>query len=212
MFRRQPQIPLLHLSFDPPAIAVTRRLQWILLLTTLVSFGLTLLVIQESRSLDEQAEGHEGLLARQHRATQLLDESMARAGLTLSNEQIAAVRKEIAFANELTEKRDFSWTEMLHNLEEGLPPRVSIRSVRLNFKDSTILLHGTVKTMQDLDALVTKLNRTETFSRVGLAEHAIHTSTVPAFHSTNVAETGPVKDESSDVIDFTLTVTYHQTF
>jgi hypothetical protein len=211
MFSRQQRVPTMHLSFQPPAIAVVRWIQWTLSLIALTSLGFAVSFLQESRSLDEQSDYYEHALTRQHRVTQLLTEDMARAGLTLTDEQINAVRKEIAFANQLTEKRDFSWTEMLHNLEEGMPSHVSINSVRLNFQDSTIRLQGTVKTMQDLDALVMKLNEAGTFSRVGLTEHNIQTNVGPARQSTETVAANQSNQRSTDVIDFTLTVTYHQT-
>ena len=211
MFRRQQQGLRMHLSFQSPAITVVRGMQWALSLIALTSLGFAVLFLQESRSLDEQSDYYEHALARQHRVTQLLAEDMVRAGLTLKDEEINAVRKEIAFANQLTEKRDFSWTEMLHNLENGMPPHVSINSVRLNFQDSTIRLQGTVKTMQDLDALVTKLNEAGTFSRVGLTEHSIRTNVGPARQSTKAVAADELNQRSTDVIDFTLTVTYHQT-
>ena len=210
MFNRLQQVPTMHLSFQSPAVAVVRGMQWALSLIALTSLGFTVFFLQESWSLGEQSEYYEHALARQHRVTQLLTEDMARAGLILTDEQINAVRKEIAFANELTEKHDFSWTEMLHNLEDGLPPHVSIDSVRLNFQDSTIQLHGTVKTMQDLDALVTKLNNAGTFSRVGLTEHSIRANAVAARRSTEAVAADPSNQRSTDVIDFTLTVTYRQ--
>ena len=210
MFRRKQQVPTMHLSFQSPAVAVVRGMQWALSLIALTSLGFTVFFLQESWSLGEQSEYYEHALARQHRVTQLLTENMARAGLMLTDEQINAVRKEIAFANQLTEKHDFSWTEMLHNLEGGMPPHVSIHSVRLNFQDSTIQLHGTVKTMQDLDALVTKLNNAGTFSRVSLTEHSIRTNVGAARRSTEAVAVDPSNQRSSDVIDFALTVTYHQ--
>jgi Tfp pilus assembly protein PilN len=210
MFNRQQQVPTLRLSFQSPAVAVVRGLQWALCLITLTSLGFAVSFLLESRSLDEQSDYYEHALTRQHRVTQLLTEDMARAGLTLTDEQINAVRKEIAFANQLTEKRDFSWTEMLHNLEEGLPPHVSINSVRLNFQDSTIRLQGAVKTIQDLDALVTKLNEAGTFSRVGLTEHNIQTNVIQARRSIEGVEADQSERRAANAIDFTLTVTYHQ--
>jgi len=210
MFSRQQQIPTMNLSFQSPAVAIVRRVQWALFLIALTSIGFAVSFLQESRSLGEESDYYEHALARQHKITQLFTEDMARAGLTLTDEQINAVRKEIAFANQLTEKRDFSWTEMLHNLEEGMPRHVSINSVRLNFQDSTIRLHGTVKTIQDLDALVTKLNETGTFSRVSLTEHNFQTNVGPARQSTETVAANQSNQRSTDVIDFTLTVTYHQ--
>jgi len=211
MFSRQQRVPTMHLSFQSPAVTVVRGMQWALSLIALTSLGFAVSSLLESRSLDEQSDYYEHALTRQHRVTQLLTEDMARAGLTLTDEQINAVRKEIAFANQLTEKRDFSWTEMLHNLEEGMPPHVSINSVRLNFQDSTIRLQGTVKTIQDLDALVTKLNEAGTFSRVGLTEHNIQTNVGPARRSTEAVEADQSERRAANAIDFTLTVTYHQT-
>jgi len=211
MFSRQQLVPTMHLSFQSPAVTVVRGMQWALSLVALTSLGFAVSFLQESRSLDEQSDYYEHALTRQHRVTQLLTEDMARAGLTLTDEQINAVRKEIAFANQLTEKRDFSWTEMLHNLEEGMPPHVSINSVRLNFQDSTIRLQGAVKTIQDLDALVTKLNEAGTFSRVGLTEHNIQTNVGPARRSTEAVEADQSERRAANAIDFTLTVTYHQT-
>lgn len=197
----------MHLSFQSPAVAVVRRIQWALSLIALASFAFTVFFLQESRSLNEQSDYYEHALARQHRVTQQFTEDMARGGLTLTEEQINAVRNEIVFANQLMEKHDFSWTEMLRHLEEGMPPHVSIDSVRLNFQDSTIGLRGTVKTMRDLDALVTKLNETGTFSKVGLTEHSIRTNIGSARGST---ETVAANQGSTDAIDFSLTVTYHQ--
>ena len=210
MFNRQQQVPTMHLSFQPPAVAVVRGMQWALSLIALTSLGFAVLFLQESRSLGEQSDYYEHALARQHRVAQLLTEDMVRAGLTLTDEQINAVGKEIAFANQLTEKHDFSWTEMLYNLENGMPPHVSINSVRLNFQDSTIQLHGTVKTMQDLDTLVTKLNEAGTFSRVGLTEHSIRTNVEAARRSTEAVTAGQSNQRSTDVIDFSMIVTYHQ--
>ena len=200
----------MRLSLQSPAVAVVRKTQWALFLIALTSLGFAAFFLQASQSLDNQSDYYEHALARQHRITQLLTEDMAHTGLTLTDKQIDAVRKEIVFANQLTEKHDFSWTEMLHNLEGGMPPHVSIDSIRLNFQDSTIWLRGTVKTMQDLDALVTKLNEAGTFSKVGLTEHSIRTNVGTAHQSTQAAAADQSNQRSTDVIDFALTVTYHQ--
>jgi hypothetical protein len=93
-----------------------------------------------------------------------------------------------------------------------MPPHVSISSVRLNFQDSTIRLQGTVKTMQDLDALVTKLNEAGAFSRVGLTEHSIRTNVGPTLRSTEAVAADQSNQRSAGIIDFTLSVTYHQTY
>ncbi|MEO5955289.1 MAG: hypothetical protein ABIR36_06320 [Nitrospiraceae bacterium] len=210
IFQWQQSAPVMHLAFQSPAIAVVRRVQWVLAIMAITILGFTVSFIQESRSLNEQSEYYEHALARQHRITQLLEEDMARAGLTLTDEQIQTVRKEVAFANQLTEKRDFSWTEMLHNLEEGMPSHVSINSVHLNFQDSTIRLQGSVRTMQDLDTLVTKLNEAGAFSRVGLTEHNIHPNVGLTSRSNDATSADQANQRSTDVVDFTLTVTYHQ--
>ena len=202
----------MHLSFQSPALTVVRWIQWGLSLIVLTSLGFAVSFLLESRSLDEQSDYYEHALARQHRVTQSLATDMARTGLTLTDEQINAVRNEVGFMNKLMEKRDFSWTKMLHNLEGGMPPHVSINSVRLNFQDSTIRLQGSVKTIQDLDTLATKLNETDTFSRVDLTEHTIQRTVGTPHRSTEAAATAQSNQRSADVIDFTLTATYNQTY
>ena len=210
MFQRQRPIPSMHLSFQSPAVSVLRRTQWILFLVAITSFGIAVSFLRESTFFDEQSEYYEHERARQHRITQLLTADMERSGVTLTDQQIEAVRKEVAFANQLTAKRDFSWTEMLRNLEDALPPRVSIHSVRLNFQDSTIQLQGSVRTMQDLDALVTRLDQAETFSKVGLTQHNILTNAGAPRRTTEGTVAAQPNQRSADTIDFALIVTYHQ--
>lgn len=208
--RPQPPPQGIQLTFQPPYVAWLKGLQGLFALMTLATLVIAAVFLQAGASLDEQSNEYEQATARQLRLTQRLTEEMAQAGLTLTTEQISAVRKEVAFANQLTGKRDFSWTEMLKNLEDATPPHVSIHSVRLNFQESTILLQGSVPTMRDLDTLVETLNETTTFSRVNLTQHNIRTRGDKSNRSASPASAPPSAPSQSDIIDFTLTVTYHQ--
>jgi Tfp pilus assembly protein PilN len=163
----------LHLPFTASFIASMKSAQLILALLVAVGAGIAAWCWVQSHSLEGLAVGYEAASARQQRANALYAEEMKRVGLMLTETQMAAVRREVTFANQIAEKREFSWIELLHNLENGVPPNVSISSVRLSFQDSTITLQGMVKTMQDLNALVVKLQTEGSFRKVVLAQHLI---------------------------------------
>lgn len=209
------RIPLqqLHLPFTASFIASMKSAQLILALIVAVGAGMAAWCWTQSHSLEDLAVGYEAALARQQRANALYAEEMKRAGLILTETQMAAVRREVAFANQLAEKREFSWIELLHNLENGVPPNVSISSVRLSFQDSTITLQGMVKTMRDLNALVTKLQTEGSFRKVVLAQHLIKgdgsNGRVTDALSHDIDRRGPAR---LDGVDFIMTVAYRPNF
>jgi len=206
-------VPRLGLSFVPDGLAFVRACQIALSIASLAGFALAAHWYHESLFLDEQTAQYEQAVARQRESTKRFDDDMRQAGLSLTQEQIESTRREVAFANLLTKKHEFSWTEMLHHLEQGMPPGVSIQSVRLNFQSSAITLHGTVKSMHNLNSLTTRLNDEGSFTHVGLTDHMIRPS-IQSIQSPrqNLGATGDSHRTSADLIDFTLTMTYRQKF
>ena len=73
------------------------------------------------------------------------------------------------------------------DLEEAIPPRVAINSVRLDIKESAIALNGTAASLKDLTALI-----------ISLEDH-------PAFHDAVLAQH---RVQDNTLVDFTLTVRY----
>ena len=103
------------------------------------------------------------------------------------------------------------------DLEEAVPPRVSISSVTLNFKESTILLNGAVRTLPDLAAIVNSLESHSKFRKVVLSQHRVQAS--PTSGPTEASQPGgadatkkTIEKEGSRQVHFSLTVAYHPNF
>ncbi len=78
---------------------------------------------------------------------------------------------EVALANQLLAKRNFSWTQFLSGLEEAIPARVAIKSVRLDPGSAMIHLTGAAITVEDVTALALKLQNHPVFRDPVLGQH-----------------------------------------
>ena len=101
---------------------------------------------------------------------QLLKDAQA-AGLDLSEASLRRLPAEVALANELLAKRNFSWTHFLSGLEEAIPPRVSIKGVRLDPASAVIHMTGAAATVEDVTALTIKLQSHPVFHDPVLGQH-----------------------------------------
>jgi Tfp pilus assembly protein PilN len=110
------------------------------------------------------------------RATELRA-SAARLRASVDTKQIAAASIEAREANDLIERRTFSWTELFNRFEATLPPNVRITSVRpkLDEKTRRITLGVTVlaQTVDDMNQFLESLQSTGAFTNIGasLEEH-----------------------------------------
>lgn len=198
-------VPSLRLAIAPPIVSTLRALQWILISLTVLSVGLIGRWWQESRDLDAIAERYETATARTETLNRQFEAQLTSEGLTLSDDQIALVKGKIAFANLLSEKRAFSWTRLLSELEETVPANVSIGSVRLNFQQSNITVNGLAKSLQDVNVFVQTLQTHRAFQKAVLAKHQVHKGR-DGEAVTLLSEGG--MDAPRHSIDFTLAVGY----
>ncbi len=109
-----------------------------------------------------------------------------QAGLDVSEQGLQQLPTEVALANQLLEKRVFSWTKFLAGLEHAIPPRLSLSSVRLD-AGATVHLTGTAMSLEDVTALT-----------VGLQDHPRFKDPVLAQHRVN----------SNGLVEFTITLHY----
>lgn len=167
-------LPCLRLTTAPPMVSLLRALQWTLAAITLVSTGLAWWWWQDSLDLEQRAVQYETAVARTKLLNQQFQAQMAREGLTLPGDHIAMVQGKIAFANQLTEKRAFSWTRLLSELEDTVPPHVSIASVKLDFQQASIVVDGLAASLQDVNAFVQALQTHRAFHQAVLAKHELH--------------------------------------
>ncbi|HSF68993.1 MAG TPA: PilN domain-containing protein [Nitrospira sp.] len=101
---------------------------------------------------------------------QLLKDAQAE-GLDLSDAALRQLPAEVSLANQLLTKRNFSWTHFLSGLEEAIPPRVSIKGVRLDPASSVIHMTGAAVTVEDVTALALKLQSHPVFHDPVLGQH-----------------------------------------
>ena len=195
----------LRLVIAPSIVSTLRALQWSLIGLTILSLALIGWWWQETQNGDAMAERYETAAVRTETLNRQFEVQLAREGLTLPGDQIAMVQGKIAFANLLAEKRAFSWTRLLSELEETVPPNVSIGSVKLDFQQSTIVVDGLARSLQDVNVFVQSLQTHRAFQRAVLAKHEVHKG------RDGGVVTLPIEggmDPPRHDIDFTLAVEY----
>jgi len=101
---------------------------------------------------------------------QLIKEAQAK-GLDLSEAALRRLPAEVSLANQLLAKRNFSWTHFLSGLEEAIPPRVSIKGVRLDPASAVIHMTGAAATVEDVTALTLTLQSHPVFHDPVLGQH-----------------------------------------
>src|SRR5437660_7055174 len=158
-----------------------------LVLLSLAFIGLFAWDYQRFQEVQAETGVAEQALVRARDQDRRLQADGRAEGLDLSDPALQRMAKDVAFANQLIAKRAFSWTHFLGDLEEAIPPRVAISSVRLDIKESAIALNGTASSLKDLTALIISLEDHHAFHDAVLAQHHVQDNTL---------------------VDFTLTVRY----
>jgi hypothetical protein len=196
-------LPRMHLPLTARGFGVLRAVQVLMSLAVVGGIGAALSFTADSRDRQGRALPYETATNRIIEITGTYMKEAKLAGHDLSDERLKNLDAEVSFTNQMVAKRAFSWTRFLRDLEEAVPPRVSIGSVGLSFKDgvSTISLTGSALALRDLTALVNGLEGHSAFRQVVLSHHQTQ---------------GPPEkpgDQSRDVegarqVEFSLTVTY----
>jgi hypothetical protein len=79
--------------------------------------------------------------------------------------------KEVAFANQLIAKRGFSWTRFLSELEQSIPSRIAVNSIRLDPTNSVVHLTGSALNLEDVTALTVMFQDHARFKDPVLGQH-----------------------------------------
>ena len=104
--------------------------------------------------------------------TQLIAEAR-QEGIDLSEGVLQRLPAEVALANLLIEKRAFSWTRFLTGLEQAIPPRLVLSSVRLEQGGAMVHLLGSAVSLEDITAFTVGLQDHPTFKDPVLAQHRV---------------------------------------
>lgn len=121
-----------------------------------------------------------------------LRQQAARLRATVDPRQIEFASSEARLANDLIDRRTFSWTELFNRFEATLPDDVRITAVRpkVDRKNGNILTINVVgRTVEDVDKFMENIEATGAFSRTlstadrineeGLLEAIVETTYVP---------------------------------
>jgi hypothetical protein len=117
-----------------------------------------------ARSADVRAEAD----AAEREAARLRDQARA-IRQTLNREQLDAVQIAAREANQLIDRRTFSWTDLFNRFEATLPPDVRIAAVQPQIDtEGRLLIAVTVisKRAEDLDTFIGALEQTRAFRDV----------------------------------------------
>jgi len=137
----------------------------------------------------------ESLLQTRQLHTQFINQTQT-SGYSLAPARLQTLPQEVQFARQLSSQQRFSWTQFLNDLEAAVPKNVSMESVSLNFKNSSIALAGATASLKDLAALVKGLEDHEAFQNVILSGHK------------SQAQTKKKPSAFPNAVDFSLEVTY----
>jgi Fimbrial assembly protein (PilN) len=119
----------------------------------------------------EEIEGMAGTVARVQEQDRELLASVGREGMDLSDAAVQLLPKEVAFANQLIAKRGFSWTRFLSELEQSIPPRIAVNSIRLDPSNSVVHLTGSASNVEDVTALTVMFQDHARFKDPVLGQH-----------------------------------------
>ena len=169
-----------HYAYLGPACAA-------LGLVSLLLVGLIAWNVQEARAIRAQATEVERALARVQEQDRQVQLRAQLEGVDLSDPAMGRLTAQVVFANDLITKRAFSWTLFLSDLEETVPARVSINSLRLDFKNAVIAIGGSALSLKDLTTFIISLEDHRAFKDATLLQHQVH---------------------DNDSVEFSLTVRY----
>lgn len=161
-------------------ISLATRFRWYLLplrfVLMLSCVGLSVAIVW---SIAQTVLGYQDVwrmndeLERLRQQDQQLVAEATQEGIDLSARAMQQLPAEVALANQLLEKRTFSWTAFLAGLEQALPPRLALTSVRLESGGSLVHLAGSAASLEDLTAFTVGLQDHPKFKDPVLAQHRV---------------------------------------
>jgi len=135
----------------------------------LVALGLTVFNAAQVYRLQSQNRQLGAAVARNEQQASGYRDKARVIRQSLNRDQLAAVEVKAREANELIDRRAFSWTELLNQFQATLPPDVRVTSVQPQIDpDGNMLVAMAVvsKTLEDLEEFIEALEATGSFSGV----------------------------------------------
>ncbi len=132
----------------------------------------------------EESQIIEAELERVRQLDHLVIAEARNEGIDLSEGALKRLSSEVDLANQLLEKRTFSWTTFLTELEQAIPPHLSLTSIHLDQAGKTVQLTGTATDLEEVTAFTVGLQNHATFKNPVLAQHRVGSSGLVEFDVT----------------------------
>jgi type IV pilus assembly protein PilN len=160
---------MLHSNLSTRPFYNDRAVRAVIAVIALVALGLTVFNVgrvwwlrSESGDLRQQSEQSESLARDLRQKAQAIRQSLNR-------QELAVVQSAAREANQLIDRRAFSWTDLFNRFETTLPPDVRLVAVQPQVDaDGRMLVAMTVvsRRVEDLDEFIDALEKTGAFRDV----------------------------------------------
>ncbi len=147
--------------------------QWGLICLTIAGLSISGAIWWISQSLDQQTAQYDQQIQELQTYNQQLIINASSQGIDLSDQRIQTLPKEVTFAHQLRKQLGFSWTQFLNDLESTVPTHLAMQSVKVNFKETSIALNGSAKSLPDINRFVDRLEAHPSFHHVVLSQHVL---------------------------------------
>ncbi len=97
-----------------------------------------------------------------------LEDSLDSQGVSLKKEELKALSERVEFYNRILESASFPWMDLLYELEDSLPPGVSLKEIQPDFTTSKVVLNGLALSFEDLHGFLRSLEKRKAFTEVFL--------------------------------------------
>ncbi|RPJ73979.1 MAG: hypothetical protein EHM24_06945, partial [Acidobacteria bacterium] len=139
-----------------------------LAVAALVILALTVFNVVQLTSLSRRNAALGGSVNRAESEAAKLRQDAARARAQVDRQRLQAVLEASQEANRLIDRRVFSWTGLLNQLEATLPPDVRIQSVRPSSDKDVLTLEMAIfaRRPEDVETFIARLEATGAFRSV----------------------------------------------
>ena len=141
-------------------------LQGIFIIASLLLVLLAVWNFLNYRAVPQEADRVASSLKRVQEQSAQLASKLQVNGKALTPDQITAVSKEVAFANELLQRKTFFWSSLLSDIEGVIPDNIALARIQLDFKEQRVMLTGSAVSLKDLTQFIIRLEDSPAFKDV----------------------------------------------
>ncbi|MFQ5455514.1 MAG: PilN domain-containing protein [Nitrospirota bacterium] len=98
----------------------------------------------------------------------ILVSDLKKRGIDISKKGVNRLKRDVSFANELIEKKRFSWSLFFNDIEEDVSSNISIKAIKPSSQQSSIVINGAALSLKSLTNFIKDLEDSDRFNEVFL--------------------------------------------